>query len=301
MDNASEAIKMVGAMLIFVVALTITINSFTSARQASDSIVSVYGQLTTFYDYEEYKRTGSYREVNADEIIANLYSYYQTNNTILFYYLETGSYSTKTKTFAPGSTIKKMTLYYTPTSDTLTAADEAQGKLSNLKKSFLRTHADSLDEDNKREIYGLDIQDETITRNEAWKGTAGDAKIFIDCLVSGEPYENTNVSKSNYNHDGRTYYKSGTLTIEFQYMSIEGLKPLSKASDCLFIERDGEYISSAKSEKIGVDDDGEDKHSWNEVIKDSTKNLNDEVLENKDATTKKVIQYIYIPMSRKTE
>jgi len=301
MDNASEAIKMVGAMLIFVVALTITINSFTSARQASDSIVSVYGQLTTFYDYEEYKRTGSYREVNADEIVANLYSYYQTNNTILFYYLSSGFYNKTTKTFEPGSTIDKMTLYYTPTSDTLTAADEAQGKLSNLKKSFLRTYADSVNDDKKREIYGLDIQDETVTRNEAWKGTAGDAKIFIDCLVSGKQYKNTNVSKSNYNSGERTYYDyvNGTLVIKFQYMDI--LKTtLNKASGCLFIERDGEYISSAKSEKV-AGAGGEDEDSWKEVIKDSTQNLNDEVLENKDATTKKVIQYIYIPPENQKE
>ena len=70
-----------------------------------------------------------------------------------------------------------------------------------------------------REIYGLDIQDETITRNEAWKGTAGDAKIFIDCLVSGKHYKNTNVSKSNYGggSDSHTKYENGTLTIEIPY------------------------------------------------------------------------------------
>ena len=139
MENASEALKMAGAMLIFVMALTITIISFTAARQASDSIVSTYGQLTTFYDYELYQNTGSYREVNSDEIVANLYSYYQTNNTILFYYLKSGSYSTSTKTFAPGSEIARMTLYYTPTSSTVPYTDKQQGKLSNLNKSFLRT------------------------------------------------------------------------------------------------------------------------------------------------------------------
>ncbi len=286
MENASEALKMAGAMLIFVVALTITIISFTAARQASDSIVSTYGQLTTFYDYELYKNTGSYREVKSDEIIANLYSYYQTNNTILFYYLKDGTYNTKSKTFSTDAVINKMTLYYTPTSDTVTQADKNQGRLSNLRKSFLRNT--TLGDDDTRAIYGLDIQDETITRNEAWKGTAGDAKIFIDCLVSGTTYVNNNVSKSNYNDINRTYYDNkGTLNIIFQYQGILK-KPLNQASDCLFIERDGEYISSAKDEDTRNDE-------WKRVVANSTEELNDEVLENNTATTKKVIQYIYIP------
>ena len=290
MENASEALKMAGAMLIFVMALTITIISFTAARQASDSIVSTYGELTTFYDYELYQNTGSYREVKSDEIIANLYSYYQTNNTILFYYLKTGYYNETAKAFEPGAEIERLTLYYTPTSDTISDADHDKGKLSNLRKSFLR-NTSNIAGDDSREIYGLDIQDETITRNEAWKGTAGDAKIFIDCLVSGKPYENSNVSKSNYNVDGKTYYENGKLTIKFQYMSRFGGKPLNQASDCLFIERDGEYVSSTKNNESKED-------SWKDVIANSTENLNDEVLENNTATTKKVIQYIYIPNNR---
>ena len=293
MENASEALKMAGAMLIFVVALTITIISFTSARQASDSIVSTYGELTTFYDYELYQTTGSYREVKSDEIIANLYSYYQTNNTILFYYLKSGSYDRVNKTFSSNAVIERMTLYYTPTSNTVTAQEHAQGRLSNLQKSFLRTENSKTD----RKIYGLDIQDETITRNEAWKGTAGDAKIFIDCLVSGKDYENSNVSKANYDSESssHTYYANGKLTIRFQYMSKLG-KPLNQASDCLFIERDGEYVSTTKTvEDKTTTDEEKKKNSWKDVIANSTENLNDEVLENNTATTKKVIQYIYIP------
>ncbi len=294
MENASEALKMAGAMLIFVVALTITIISFTSARQASDSIVSTYGELTTFYDYELYQTTGSYREVKSDEIIANLYSYYQTNNTILFYYLKSGSYDRVNKTFSSNAVIERMTLYYTPTSNTVTAYEASQGRLSNLQKSFLRTENSKTD----RKIYGLDIQDETITRNEAWKGTAGDAKIFIDCLVSGKDYENSNVSKANYDSESssHTYYANGKLTIKFQYMSKLGGKPLNQASDCLFIERDGEYVSTTKTvEDKTTTDEEKKKNSWKDVIANSTENLNDEVLENNTATTKKVIQYIYIP------
>ena len=293
MENASEALKMAGAMLIFVVALTITIISFTSARQASDSIVSTYGELTTFYDYELYQTTGSYREVKSDEIIANLYSYYQTNNTILFYYLKSGTYDRVNKTFSSNAVIERMTLYYTPTSNTVTAYEASQGRLSNLQKSFLRTENSKTD----RKIYGLDIQDETITRNEAWKGTAGDAKIFIDCLVSGKDYENSNVSKANYDSESssHTYYANGKLTIKFQYMSKLG-KPLNQASDCLFIERDGEYVSTTKTvEDKTTTDEEKKKNSWKDVIANSTENLNDEVLENNTATTKKVIQYIYIP------
>jgi hypothetical protein len=283
MENASEALKMAGAMLIFVMALTITIISFTAARQASDSIVSTYGQLTTFYDYELYQNTGSYREVNSDEIVANLYSYYQSNNTILFYWLKRGTYDRTTKTFSQDAEIERLALYETPTSNKVTGT----GKLSNLQKSFLRKGNGKTD--NNREIYGLDIQDETITRNEAWKGTAGDAKIFIDCLVSGEDYENTNISKSDLNNSW-TRYEGGKLIIKFKYKDIIG-KSFSQASDRLFIERDGEYISSSKAEENAT----ENTTSWKDVVANSTENLNDEVLENNTAATKKVIQYIYIP------
>lgn len=301
MENASEALKMAGAMLIFVMALSITIVSFSAARRASDSIVSTYGELTTFYDYELYQNTGSYREVKSDEIVANLYSYYQSNNTILFYYLAEGTYSTKTKYFSPNSTIKKMTLYYTPTSDNATG-----GGLSNLEKSFLK-NTDNTKE--SREIYGLDIQDETITRNEAWKGTAGDAKIFIDCLVSGQPYQNTNVSKANFStgSSAYTHYANGTLTIEFPYSRTGAGRlgvPLNQASDRLFIERDGEYISTSKAEEEESEtEEGKKKKKWKwaGVIENSTQNLNDEVLESKTATTKKVIQYIYIPQDKITD
>ena len=68
MENAAEALKMAAAVLIFVLALSISINSFSEVRQTSQTILN--------YRDREYETT--------ETIIPSIYKIYQENYKIIF-------------------------------------------------------------------------------------------------------------------------------------------------------------------------------------------------------------------------
>lgn len=82
MENAAEALKMVAAVLIFVLALSISINSFSEVRQTSQTILN--------YRDREYETTyvedngSTERLVGAETIIPSIYKIYQENYKIIF-------------------------------------------------------------------------------------------------------------------------------------------------------------------------------------------------------------------------
>jgi len=243
------------------------------------------GALTTFYSYDNYKE-GSLREVGADEIIANLYSYYQSNVTILFYKLDSGSFNRETKTFSSNASLKKVELYKSPALDTY------------LGKSNLTIDSSG---NGKRSIYGVDIQDESTIRNESWKGSAATAKAFIDCLISGQEYQNTNIVQSGINDNNSTWVADKVLHIKFNYNKDFGVY-LNQASNKLFVERDGEYIKTSTTKTSGdgtTSSSSGTVSSYTQEINGETietySTLNTEVLdENSNNEIKRVIQYIYV-------
>lgn len=82
MENAAEALKMAAAVLIFVLALSISINSFSEVRQTSQTILN--------YRDREYETTyvedngSTERLVGAETIIPSMYKIYQENYKIIF-------------------------------------------------------------------------------------------------------------------------------------------------------------------------------------------------------------------------
>lgn len=82
MENAAEALKMAAAVLIFVLALSISINSFSEVRQTSQTILN--------YKDREYETTyvedngSTERLVGAETIIPSIYKIYQENYKIIF-------------------------------------------------------------------------------------------------------------------------------------------------------------------------------------------------------------------------
>lgn len=83
MENAADALKMAAAVLIFVVALTISINAFTGVSQASKIILDYKDRE---YDNEyigEYE-TEKERTVNIESIIPAIYKSYAENYKIVF-------------------------------------------------------------------------------------------------------------------------------------------------------------------------------------------------------------------------
>ena len=90
MENGVEALKIASGMLIFVLALTITISAFTSASQAITRILTAKeseeyvkdadGNYINYVNYE-----GETREVGVETIIPTIYRAYKENFAIYFY------------------------------------------------------------------------------------------------------------------------------------------------------------------------------------------------------------------------
>lgn len=82
MENAAEALKMAAAVLIFVLALSISINAFGEARIASKTILD-YKDREYDYTYVEGSDT-TQRIVGVDSIVPSIYKAYKENYKIVF-------------------------------------------------------------------------------------------------------------------------------------------------------------------------------------------------------------------------
>ena len=101
MENAAEALKMAGSVLIFVIALSVCIMSFTQARQAVDSVVAFSDReyLTIKNDDNFFYRAAASakggvddyltRIVNKETIIPAIYRAYKENYKIVFEFNDT--------------------------------------------------------------------------------------------------------------------------------------------------------------------------------------------------------------------
>lgn len=82
MENAVEALKMAAAVLIFVVALSISINAFGEARKTSQTILDNQDRE---YDYTYVEDNGTtQRIVGAETIVPSIYKAYKENYKIVF-------------------------------------------------------------------------------------------------------------------------------------------------------------------------------------------------------------------------
>lgn len=101
MENAAEALKMAAFVLIFVMALTISINAFGEVRQASQAILDNQDREYDYTYVEENKdesgKPVTERIVNAETIVPSIYKAYKENYKIVFQFkspdlLERGLY-----------------------------------------------------------------------------------------------------------------------------------------------------------------------------------------------------------------
>ena len=82
MENAADALQMAAAVLIFVLALTIAINSFGQARQTSQLLVN-YNDREYEYTYVE-DNGSTERIVSLESIIPTIYKAYRENYKVVF-------------------------------------------------------------------------------------------------------------------------------------------------------------------------------------------------------------------------
>lgn len=85
MENASEAIIMAGAVLIFVIALTVAMTVFSQARSTVDTVVYATDK-TNYYEYLDIDVSNNIKNriVGLETVIPTLYKYYKENYTVVF-------------------------------------------------------------------------------------------------------------------------------------------------------------------------------------------------------------------------
>lgn len=82
MENATDALHMATAVLIFVLALSISINAFGEVRQTAQTIIQYKDRE---YDYSYVDQAGStQRKVGIESIIPSIYKAYKENYKIIF-------------------------------------------------------------------------------------------------------------------------------------------------------------------------------------------------------------------------
>lgn len=269
MENATDALKMAAAMLIFIGALSLALFGFTRATQTASSILSK--SKVEYYNTENI-RVSENRIVGIETIIPTLYSYFKEGYTIVFY---SGSVD-ENKDLV--SNISPLTLYY------------SEALPSRLVLSTLRNDGDSAyrttyDGQNiSRAIYGIDANDED-TRQEPWLHDEIHAKYFIQSLINNAP-EMSVYDMSRKKSVAINKQEDNKLTLKFDFNG--GLtnrlgSSMSNATNAMFIERVGTYnqVIYEGDQTASVD---------SSVIEFS----NNEVMQNNEGTQKRVIQYIYI-------
>lgn len=81
MENATDALKMAGAVLIFVLAISIIILAFGQVRETADIILDYKDRETTYIYYED---GGTERTVNLETIIPTMFRAHLENYKIVF-------------------------------------------------------------------------------------------------------------------------------------------------------------------------------------------------------------------------
>ena len=90
MENAADALKMAGAVLIFVLAISIIILAFGQVRETADIILDYKDRETTYVYYED---EGVVRTVNLETIIPTIFRAHLENYKVVFEGLDKPIYS----------------------------------------------------------------------------------------------------------------------------------------------------------------------------------------------------------------
>ncbi len=181
MENALDALWIAFAVLIFVMALTISIFMFSQVNDVSRIVISST-DTTNYYQYSLADQNSRFREVGLETIIPTLYKYYKEQFTIVF--LD-----------GTGTDVKPLYLYSSNMS-----TDNWTGTENYTIDGTTYSLAD-------QKIFFFDLDSESQIRYEPFT-TLEENKKFIACFLSGKKYGYKNGS-SNLPEDGEghnSYY-----------------------------------------------------------------------------------------------
>lgn len=160
MENASDALRLSAWVLIFVVALSVSINALTRAKQAADTIV-MYNDREYDYSYISGDNSNIQRTVDLQIIIPTIYRAYKENYKVVFDETSMSSilpdglykrYDDSTKSYKP---IYYIDLEKEAVSDLKVSEDN--NEWITLKEYFIR-----------RILYGKNVDDSMDPQKAEW-------------------------------------------------------------------------------------------------------------------------------------
>ena len=163
MENSAEALKLAFAVIVFVMALSVSIVVFSQARSTSDLVLQ-FSNKANYYEYEDYQKNDKASEsriVGLESIIPTLYKYSKENYRVEF---RQGTYDETTGTFTqPIENLSKLKIYESQSNRNLWAANYT----------------------GDANIYAFDLNEE-IQRRETWTINSLAVKINLDKVLQGE-------------------------------------------------------------------------------------------------------------------
>lgn len=185
MENAADALKLAFYVILFVLALTLSITTFSKAKETSDIVIQLSDD-SRYYEYEQIT-TGDIEENVVDEagnrivgletIIPTLYKYDKERYRVEFY----------------NASGNPLTIYQTKISTISNRAVYNTNRNTEIKN-----------------IYYFDIVDEE-QRAEPWVGNSEQIKLHLDAILNGSKYH-----LPQYSADFTTYdpnYSGSNLSI----------------------------------------------------------------------------------------
>lgn len=220
MENAVDALKIAFAVMVFVIALSVSIMSFNSVKAAADSILYTKDE-TNYYEYQgAVGKASENRIVGMETVVPTLYRYYKENFTVVF---KQADYTVSTGQF---SNVDYLYVYTTPSKKNLWA---------DSYKDLMNEKYGKNGEEIK--IFSFDLVEETL-RNEPWTASVEKTKSNLDAFLNGSTFLNPS-DNSDYKN-----YKQESL------LSNKGF--IQKYKDSKFVETIGEYVYNSGADKSDI-------------------------------------------------
>lgn len=252
MENAVEALKMAFAFLVFGMALTISIISFSKVKATSDVVLYTKDE-TNYYDYQGATgKAAQNRIVGLETIIPTLYKYYKENYTVLF---REGIYSEETGDFGD---VRPLTIYKTPSTYSTKAGVILWGKSYDtlMENKYTPYITGGYNGKGNKDIFSFDLDEETL-RHEPWTGSYDKAKENLDYFLYGNIYNNPN---------------NNNLYIDYSKLPLQNGGFIAKYKNKRFVETVGEYTYSSSQANNGGTED-EDGSTISSLVKQKNKRI----------------------------
>lgn len=214
MENAVKALEMAFAVMVFVIALSVSMISFNKAKQTSDAVLYTKDE-TNYYKYEGATgKAAENRIVGLESIIPTLYKYYKENYTVVFrqakYYEQKGEFISeiepleiyKTSSRYKAGTSKISYLWGTKVLDKeYTTYDVNMYKKYNkyinstnvMPSIFSKVYNSIGEKRGNTSIFSFDLEEETL-RHEPWTGRYDETEKNLECFLNGGIYNNPNTN-----------------------------------------------------------------------------------------------------------